>query len=114
MVEAMTPDQLAEIKARWLIKSTPLTENDRDMADLLDEITRLRKIEDAKPMTDKNVEAVTRRLRQRSVKGVHTYGVTTDKAGLSPVEWLRHLQDELLDGAVYIQAFLNETEDTKG
>ncbi len=54
-------------------------------------------------MSDKNVEAVKRRLDEREAKGMATYGVTTDKAGLPALEWLQHFQDELLDGAVYAE-----------
>ena len=54
-------------------------------------------------MSDKNVEAVKRRLDEREAKGMATYGVTTDKAGLDVLTWIQHLQDELLDGAVYAE-----------
>jgi hypothetical protein len=57
-------------------------------------------------MTDRNVEAVREKLLQRSERGIQKYGVTTDKAGLSRADWLRHLQDELLDGAVFLNAAL--------
>lgn len=58
-------------------------------------------------MTDKNVAAVIERLQARSSVGIRKYGKTTDFANLSLIEWLRHLQEELLDGAVYIEAALN-------
>lgn len=53
---------------------------------------------------DTNVGAVIARLRERSRKGIDEYGLTTDKAELTKAEWLRHLQDELLDATVYIEA----------
>ena len=31
------------------------------------------------------------------------YGVNTDRTDLSTLEWLQHLQEELMDGAVYIE-----------
>ena len=62
---------------------------------------------------DSNVSAVREKLLSRSLKGVSTYGVTTDKADLSLVDWLRHLQEELLDGVVYIEAALSKIEGSK-
>lgn len=60
-----------------------------------------------KPKADKHVEAVIARLRERSETGIRKYGTTTEFADLTLIEWLRHLQEELLDGAVYIEAALN-------
>lgn len=57
-------------------------------------------------MDDENVEAVRRKLLQRAERGMEKYGVPTDRAGLTQDEWLRHLQEELLDAAVYIEAAL--------
>ena len=48
-------------------------------------------------MGDHNVEVIITKLRARSEQGVKEYGVTTDKANLTAVEWLSHLQEELLD-----------------
>ena len=57
-------------------------------------------------MTDPNVQAVCDKLAARSEVGVRKYGTTTDRADLSPREWLCHLQEELMDACVYIEAFL--------
>lgn len=56
---------------------------------------------------DKNVNRIIAKLRHRSVVGQRKYRVTTDQAGLPNERWLRHLQEELLDAAVYIEAALN-------
>lgn len=58
---------------------------------------------------DENVEAVRAKLEKRSEVGIGKYGVTTDKSGLPPEQWLRHLQEELMDGAVYVEAFLKSS-----
>lgn len=55
---------------------------------------------------DTNVTAVRAKLLKRSRLGLSKYGVTTDRAGLTPEQWLAHLQEELMDGAVYIEAAL--------
>lgn len=52
---------------------------------------------------DKNVEGVVEMLRSRSEVGVGKYGCTTADANLSPLQWTQHLQEELLDAAVYLQ-----------
>jgi len=63
---------------------------------------------------DSNVEAVKRKLDERSARGLVKYGVPTSAAGLSTEAWLRHLQEELLDAAVYIEAALKRAADDKG
>lgn len=56
---------------------------------------------------DRNVEAVRQMLLGRSVVGFRKYGVTTERGDLTRAQWLRHLQEELLDASVYIQALIN-------
>ena len=52
---------------------------------------------------DSNVEAVINSIREREERGMSKYGVNTDRTDLSTLEWLQHLQEELMDGAVYIE-----------
>lgn len=54
--------------------------------------------------TDPNVEAIRGRLRARSLVGIEKYGVTTERTDYRLLDWLQHLQEELLDAAVYIEA----------
>jgi hypothetical protein len=56
---------------------------------------------------DPNVAAVQRKLGERSVIGLDKYGVDTTRQDLGEVEWLNHLQLELMDAAVYIEALLS-------
>ena len=42
-------------------------------------------------------------IRERAMRGEAKYGTTMERGDLSIQEWLTHLQEELLDGAVYIQ-----------
>ena len=53
---------------------------------------------------DKNVVAVRRKLKERAKVGVRKYGTTTMRTDLDKLAWLQHLQEELLDAAVYIEA----------
>ena len=57
---------------------------------------------------DQNVENVVSQLRAREERGLSKYGVNTERTDLSTLEWLQHLQEELMDGAVYIEKLKNE------
>lgn len=48
-------------------------------------------------------EKVIEKIRQRAKVGLKKYGVTMEREDLTDIEWLTHLQEELLDGAVYIE-----------
>ena len=55
-------------------------------------------------------ELVIERIRQRAEVGKVKYGTTLERDDLSVKEWLVHLQEELLDGAGYIQKLIEELE----
>ncbi len=55
---------------------------------------------------DKNVESVISKHRKRADAGLRKYNVTTERKDLSTVDWLIHLQEELMDAAVYVEAAL--------
>ena len=57
---------------------------------------------------DKNVENVVSQLRAREARGLSKYGVNTERTDLSTLEWLQHLQEELMDGAVYVEKIKQE------
>lgn len=52
---------------------------------------------------DSNVERVREMLALRAARGYTKYGVTTDREDLNTYDWLNHLQEELLDAAIYIE-----------
>jgi len=60
---------------------------------------------------DKNVENVVKQLRDREEEGMIKYGVNTERTDLSTLEWLQHLQEELMDASVYIEKLKNEIND---
>jgi hypothetical protein len=62
---------------------------------------------------DKNVENVVKQLRDREEEGMIKYGVNTERTDLSTLEWLQHLQEELMDASVYIEKLKNEMKNTK-
>ena len=55
---------------------------------------------------DANVEAVRKKMLDRSVVGLAKYGVTTERKDLSRIQWLNHLQEELMDAANYLQVLI--------
>ena len=57
---------------------------------------------------DKNVENVVRQLRDREEEGLQKYGVNTERKDLTTLQWLQHLQEELMDASVYIEKLKNE------
>ena len=54
-------------------------------------------------MIDNIVERVVSLFRSRSQIGIQKYGITLDKNELSNREWLQHLQEELMDAALYVE-----------
>lgn len=48
------------------------------------------------------------KLRERETKGQLKYGMTMDRTDLNLQQWLTHLQEELMDATVYIEAALRE------
>ena len=60
---------------------------------------------------DKNVEKVVTQLRDREEEGLRKYGVTTERTDLTTLEWLQHLQEELMDASVYIEKLKSEIMD---
>lgn len=61
-------------------------------------------------MTDSIVESVLNKFKERSEQGIKKYGVTLDRKDLSPLEWLTHLQEELMDATLYIEKLKKELE----
>lgn len=76
------------------------------MKDALELINKASAIVSSNISPDKNVEAVREKLLQRSVFGLEKYGVTTERKDIDLVGWLNHLQQELMDAAVYVQAMI--------
>ena len=54
-------------------------------------------------VVDPNVIAVVEQLHERSRVGYLKYKTTTNRDDLSTLDWLQHLQEELLDASVYIE-----------
>lgn len=61
-------------------------------------------------MKDAIVESVRQKLADRSAVGIKKYGTTMERTDLNRLDWLRHAQQELLDGAVYLERLIQDEE----
>jgi hypothetical protein len=59
-------------------------------------------------MKDPIVEQVKEKFTERSQVGVTKYGTTLERGDLSLLDWLNHLQEELMDATLYIQKLKND------
>ncbi len=57
---------------------------------------------------DKVVTKVINSFRERSEQGINKYGTTLQRDDLSPLEWMQHLQEELMDATLYIAVLKNK------
>jgi hypothetical protein len=62
-------------------------------------------------MKDTIVESVIKQFKQRSEAGINKYGVTLDREDLNALEWLQHLQEELMDATLYVQKLKEKLND---
>jgi hypothetical protein len=78
-----------------------------DLARFFRRVLWTSKPEDNYP-SDENVESVRSLLLQRMHVGYRKYGVTTERTDIDLAGWLQHLQEELLDAAVYVERLKKE------
>lgn len=69
----------------------------------------------APPLAGRNercpiAEKVAAQVLSRAEKGFRKYGVTCARQDLSLADWLQHLQEELLDAAVYVETLKASVE----
>ena len=58
-------------------------------------------------------EQVINKIRERAEVGKNKYGVTMERTDLNTLDWLVHLQEELMDAAVYIERLMRDFERLK-
>lgn len=63
---------------------------------------------------DKYVQAVKEKFEERSQTGIRKYNTTLEREDLSFVDWLTHLQEELMDATLYVErlktSYVEETQ----
>ena len=58
--------------------------------------------------SDPIVEDVINKFRKRSEAGMLKYNTTLDRTDLSTLDWLTHLQEELMDAILYVERLKKE------
>lgn len=58
-------------------------------------------------------DAVAKKLLDRADVGKRKYGVTMEREDLTLMEWLNHLQEEVMDAAVYIEKLMTVIQEDK-
>ena len=61
-------------------------------------------------MKDKIVTAVTDKFQDRSDVGQKKYGTSLERNDLNLLEWLNHLQEELMDATLYVEKLKQEIQ----
>lgn len=56
-----------------------------------------------KPKKDIYVQLVKAKFEERSQAGIKKYNTTLEREDLNLVDWLNHLQEELMDATLYIE-----------
>ncbi len=62
---------------------------------------------------DPIVLKVLSKYYERSQLGIKKYGRTLDRDDLSLIDWLNHLQEELMDATLYIEKLKDEASKTR-
>jgi hypothetical protein len=55
------------------------------------------------PTQDSVVNSVIEQFAKRSNVGVEKYGTTLDRTDLTMLDWIKHAQEELMDGILYLE-----------
>jgi hypothetical protein len=56
----------------------------------------------------KHEDEVCKKIQARAKVGKAKYGVTMERTDLDIVGWLTHLQEELMDAAVYVERLIED------
>ena len=59
---------------------------------------------DTEGLQDKVVETVIQSYKRRSALGIEKYGKTMEREDLSTLDWLQHLQEEMMDATLYVES----------
>lgn len=68
----------------------------REIYNAMDGITK-------NPKKDKYVQAVKKKFEERSQTGIRKYNTTLERNDLNFIDWLTHLQEELMDATLYVE-----------
>ena len=66
-------------------------------------ITYDKPIKKVKLKKDKYVQSVKDKFEERSQTGIKKYNTTLERGDLNFIDWLNHLQEELMDATLYVE-----------
>ncbi len=58
-------------------------------------------------------DEVCEKIQQRAEVGLKKYGTNMEREDFSDLDWMNYLQEELMDGAVYLQRMINNYQDAQ-
>ena len=59
---------------------------------------------------DRITKSVLDKYLDRAIAGKKKYGTDMDRNDLQLVEWLQHLQEEMMDATLYVEKLIQERE----
>lgn len=59
---------------------------------------------------DTITKSVLDKYLDRAIAGKNKYGTDMDRNDLNVVQWLQHLQEEMMDATLYVEKLLQEQE----
>ncbi len=72
--------------------------------------TEAKPYKESEIVKDTIVESVVNRFKERSEVGIAKYGTTMDRKDLSTLEWMIHFREELMDGLLYLERVIKDTQ----
>jgi hypothetical protein len=64
-------------------------------------------------LQDSHVKNVIQKYSERSKVGLLKYGTTLERTDLTNLQWLQHLQEELMDATLYIERIMSDIKKVK-
>ena len=64
-------------------------------------------------LQDSHVKNVIQKYSERSQVGLLKYGTTLERTDLNNLQWLQHLQEELMDATLYIERIMSDIKRVK-
>lgn len=61
-------------------------------------------------MEDSIVKSVIKNFEKRSIIGYLKYGTNLDRTDLTKLQWINHLQEELMDACLYLEKLKQELD----
>lgn len=59
---------------------------------------------------DKYIQSIKNKFEERSQIGIKKYGTTLEREDLNDLDWLTHLEEELMDALGYIQVLRDKLQ----